>query len=91
MGIYLKNSIFQLNQPICDLHIFPMKQWFPIFLLQKLSPEEYFLENTFILKSHARQYEHEIKKEFKSWADQKQLNKVNINKIVGNHDCVIKI
>lgn len=68
-----------------------MKHWFHKFLSQKLSPEQYFFENTFILKSHARQYEHEIKKEFKSWADQKQLNKVNINTTVGNHDCAKKV
>ena len=42
-------------------------------LLQKLSPEQYFLKNKLIQKSHARQY---VKKEFKSWADEKQSKKV---------------
>ena len=47
-------------------------------LLQKLSPEQYFQESKFILKSHARQYENELKEEFKSWADEKQLEKVKL-------------
>ena len=45
-------------------------------LLQKLSPEQYFLKNKLIRKTHARQYELDVKKEFKSWADEKQSKKV---------------
>ena len=45
-------------------------------LLQELSPEQYFLENKLIRKSHARQYELDVKKEFKSWADEEQSKKV---------------
>ncbi|XP_068760165.1 probable ATP-dependent RNA helicase DDX60 isoform X1 [Montipora capricornis] len=44
---------------------------------QGLSPEKYFQENIFIGKRHARQYEEELKKELKSWADeQNTLQKV---------------
>lgn len=46
------------------------------FSWQKLSPEQYFLENKLIPKNQARQYELAVKKEFKSWADEKQLKKV---------------
>ncbi|KAJ7386940.1 putative ATP-dependent RNA helicase ddx60 [Desmophyllum pertusum] len=52
------------------------QQWPDKESLQKISPEQYFLENKFIPKSQARQYENELKKEFKSWADGKQLKKV---------------
>ncbi|XP_015768450.1 PREDICTED: probable ATP-dependent RNA helicase DDX60 [Acropora digitifera] len=44
--------------------------------MQELSPEQYFLENKLIQKSHARQYELKVKEEFKSWADEKQSKKV---------------
>ncbi|XP_068713439.1 probable ATP-dependent RNA helicase DDX60 isoform X2 [Montipora foliosa] len=45
--------------------------------LQGLSPEKYFQENIFIGKRHARQYEEELKKELKSWADEENtLQKV---------------
>lgn len=44
--------------------------------LQKLSPEQYFLENEFIPKSHTREYENELKKELKSWADERKVEKV---------------
>ena len=47
-------------------------------LSQKLSPEQYFQESKFIPRSHARQYENELKKEFKSWADEKELEKVKL-------------
>ncbi|KAK2572326.1 putative ATP-dependent RNA helicase DDX60 [Acropora cervicornis] len=53
-----------------------VKQWPDKESMQKLSPEQYFLENKLIEKSHARQYELEVKKEFKSWADEKQSKKV---------------
>ncbi|KAJ7386934.1 putative ATP-dependent RNA helicase ddx60 [Desmophyllum pertusum] len=53
------------------------QQWPDKESLQKISPEQYFrLENKFIPKSQVRQYENELKKEFKSWADGKQLTKV---------------
>ena len=44
--------------------------------LKELSPERYFEENKFIGKSSARQYEKDLKREFKSWADEKHLDKV---------------
>ncbi|CAH3109022.1 unnamed protein product, partial [Pocillopora meandrina] len=44
--------------------------------LQKLSPERYFEKNKFIDKSCARKYEKDLKKEFKSWADEKHFEKV---------------
>lgn len=44
--------------------------------LQNLRPETYFLEMKLIRKGHARQYESDLKREFKSWADSKQLTKV---------------
>ena len=44
--------------------------------LKKLSPERYFEKNKFIGKSFARQYEKDLKREFKSWADEKHLEKV---------------
>ncbi|XP_022789735.1 probable ATP-dependent RNA helicase DDX60 [Stylophora pistillata] len=44
--------------------------------LQKLFPEKYFLETEFIQKDHVRQYESEVKAEFKSWADEGQVEKV---------------
>ena len=47
-----------------------------VFSLQKLSPEKYFEKNKFIDKSFARQYEKDLKREFKSWADEKHLEKV---------------
>ncbi len=54
-----------------------LKEWLlNVFFLQELSPERYFLESKFIPKSHARQYENELKKEFKSWADEEQSEKV---------------
>ena len=47
------------------------------FSLQRLSPEKYFEGQTFIDKRHARQFEEELKKELKSWADDdNQLEKV---------------
>ena len=48
-----------------------------VFSLKKLSPERYFEKNKFIDKSCARQYEKDLKREFKSWADEKHLEKVN--------------
>ncbi|XP_044173202.1 probable ATP-dependent RNA helicase DDX60 isoform X1 [Acropora millepora] len=53
-----------------------VKEWPDKESIQKLSPEKYFLENKLIRKSHARQYELEVKKELKSWADEKQSKKV---------------
>ncbi|XP_078360874.1 putative ATP-dependent RNA helicase DDX60 isoform X2 [Oculina patagonica] len=53
-----------------------VKHWPDKESLQELSPERYFLESKFIPKSHARQYENELKKEFKSWADEEQSEKV---------------
>ena len=44
--------------------------------LKKLSPERYFEKNKFIGKSFARQYEKDLKREFKSWADEKHIEKV---------------
>ena len=44
--------------------------------LKKLSPERYFEKNKFISKSFARQYENDLKREFKSWADEKHIEKV---------------
>ncbi|CAH3109026.1 unnamed protein product [Pocillopora meandrina] len=44
--------------------------------LQHLCPETYFLENKLIQKRHARQYERDLKREFKSWADSTELTKV---------------
>ncbi|XP_022803066.1 probable ATP-dependent RNA helicase DDX60 [Stylophora pistillata] len=44
--------------------------------LQNLRPETYFLEMKLIQKGHARQYESDLKREFNSWADSKQLTKV---------------
>ncbi|CAH3109010.1 unnamed protein product [Pocillopora meandrina] len=44
--------------------------------LQNLSPETYFIENKLIQKGHARQYESDLKREFKSWADSRELTKV---------------
>ncbi|CAH3032867.1 unnamed protein product [Porites evermanni] len=45
--------------------------------LKRLSPEQYFRENKFIHKMHARDYAEELKKEFKSWTDHcGQLKKV---------------
>ncbi|KAK2572321.1 putative ATP-dependent RNA helicase DDX60 [Acropora cervicornis] len=53
-----------------------VKQWPDKESMQKLSPEQYFLKNKLIRKTHARQYELDVKKEFKSWADEKQSKKV---------------
>ena len=47
-----------------------------VFSSKKLSPERYFEKNKFIDKSCARQYEKDLKREFKSWADEKHLEKV---------------
>ena len=47
-----------------------------VLSLKKLSPERYFEKNKFIGKSFARQYEKDLKREFKSWADEKHLEKV---------------
>ena len=47
-----------------------------VFSLKKLSPERYFEKNKFIDKSCARQYEKDLKREFKSWTDEKHLEKV---------------
>ncbi|CAH3109016.1 unnamed protein product [Pocillopora meandrina] len=44
--------------------------------LQHLCPETYFMENKLIQKRHARQYESDLKREFKSWADSTELTKV---------------
>ena len=46
---------------------------------QKLSPEHYFLGNKLIHKCHVREYENELKREFKAWADEGQLSKVQKN------------
>ncbi|KAM7424845.1 putative ATP-dependent RNA helicase ddx60 [Porites harrisoni] len=53
-----------------------VEKWCGKESLQKLSPEQYFLEQSFITKSNARQYERELKKELKSWADDNQMEKV---------------
>ena len=47
-----------------------------VLSLKKLSPERYFEKNKFIGKSFARQYEKDLKREFKSWADEKHIEKV---------------
>ena len=47
-----------------------------VFSFKKLSPERYFEKNKFIDKSCARKYEKDLKKEFKSWADEKHFEKV---------------
>ena len=47
-----------------------------VFSSKKLSPERYFEKNKFIDKSCARRYEKDLKREFKSWADEKHLEKV---------------
>ncbi|XP_027035542.1 probable ATP-dependent RNA helicase DDX60 [Pocillopora damicornis] len=52
------------------------KHWPNKESLQKLSPERYFEKNKFIDKSCARRYEKDLKREFKSWADEKHLEKV---------------
>ncbi|CAH3109024.1 unnamed protein product [Pocillopora meandrina] len=44
--------------------------------LQNLCAETYFLENKLIQKVHARLYESDLKKEFKSWADSRESSKV---------------
>ena len=46
------------------------------FFMQKLFPEKYFLGTELIQKDHVRQYESEVKAEFKSWADEGQVEKV---------------
>lgn len=43
------------------------------------------MEQSFITKSNARQYERELKKELKSWADDNQMEKVK-HQIHGNND-----
>lgn len=43
------------------------------------------MEQSFITKSNARQYEKELKKELKSWADDNQMEKVK-HQIHGNID-----
>ncbi|KAM7443056.1 putative ATP-dependent RNA helicase ddx60 [Porites harrisoni] len=44
--------------------------------LKRLAPEQYFKEKRFIHKKHVREYEEELKKEFKSWTDhQEQFKK----------------
>ncbi|PFX17719.1 putative ATP-dependent RNA helicase DDX60 [Stylophora pistillata] len=53
-----------------------VQQWPEKESLQKLFPEKYFLGTELIQKDHVRQYESEVKAEFKSWADEGQVEKV---------------
>ena len=71
-----KNYLFTANTDGKGLIFASFQLYLVNVFLQELSPEQYFLENKLIQKSHARQYELKVKEEFKSWADEKQSKKV---------------
>ncbi|XP_022803055.1 probable ATP-dependent RNA helicase DDX60 [Stylophora pistillata] len=67
-----------------------VQQWPEKESLQELVPEKYFLRTEFIQKDHVRRYEGEVKVEFKSWADEGQVEKVKSVIRSLNNECIQK-